>query len=134
MTETITAASLTNLVDDTSISTAKAEALIMQAIDMLVTEGASISQLTGAEESRTGEYTQEQAGAIRQLSVACYAQMYKSSGASSSSYGLGNLSKNQSVSASGGSGSLQELARALAKRLKGSSIAFVVEEDTSGLG
>lgn len=134
MSETITYTSLTNLLSSTSITPAKAEAVLMQAINMIVTEGAAITQLAGAEGSRTGTYTQIQAGAVLEMAVAVYAQIYMQAGASSSSYGLGALSQSSSASSSGGSGSLQTLAKALAKRLKGSSIAFVAAEDSSGLG
>jgi hypothetical protein len=134
MSETITYTSLTNLLSDSSITAAKAEAVLIQAINMLVTEGAAIDALTGAEGSRTGTYTQAEAGAILQMAVAVYAQMYKQAGASASAYNIGGISSSQSASASGGAGSLQALAKELAKRLKGSSIALVVAEDTSGLG
>ena len=117
MTVTVTYESLTTLVGDDTIEAATAEQIIDQAINKLVLNHASVDNLTGDAESKTGTYTQAQAGAILELAVAIYTQTYKAGGAQSQSYTLGGVSTSQSASTSSGASSLQQLAKDLANEL-----------------
>ena len=116
-TVTITYTSLTTLIDALSDAPATAESIIDQAINFLVACGATIDNLTGDAESKTGTYTQAQAGAILTMATAIYASTYLTSGGSSSNVNLGPASLSQSSSSSAGAGSLFELADKLARKL-----------------
>jgi len=119
----ITYTSLTTLVNDTGLAAATAEQIIDQAINKLVTNRATVANLTGAAGAKTGTYSQATAGAILELAVAIYAQTYKSSGAQTKSYGMGPLQISQSTSSGGGAAALQQLAKELANELIDRSIA-----------
>ena len=124
MSVTITYTSLTDLINALSSNATVAEAIIMQAQNLLVTYGAEITLIAGVAGARTGSYTQAEAGAILQLACAVYSQSYLTSGGSSKNISLQGVSLGQSSNASSGAGSLNDLAEKLAKQLIASDVTL----------
>jgi hypothetical protein len=100
----------TNL--DASFTATKWEACIDQSIDKIngFARTALIGNMTGAAGSKTVTVSSMQAGFIRDIAVAIYAQN-KSAGSTSSSYGVGSISQSQSSSSSSGSPQIDEMAK-----------------------
>ena len=95
------------LMHDTTILDTTAEAIIDQAINLLNTYGAGISNLVAG----TGSYTSAQAGAIGSIAQQIYQQFYKNaSGANVNAFGIG-LSYSNTM--------LLSFARQLARQLSG---------------
>ena len=120
MSVTLTYESLTSLINALSSSAATAENLIDQAINMIVSaskERLTISVLAGDAGSKTGTYSQAEAGAILFLAAQLYSQIYLTSGGSSKNVSLQGVSLGQSSNSSSGAGSLQELAKNFADQL-----------------
>lgn len=113
----LTASSLSTLVNDTTITAATAEIIIDQAVNTLNLYGASLSNMTGVAGAKTLAATSAEAGAILDVAVEIYSQYYVSSGAQSSSYGIGGLSVSQSSGGGGGTASIHEVAMLAAHRL-----------------
>jgi hypothetical protein len=114
---TITYASLQTLVKDTTITAATCEAIIDHAIDKINGYGADLPNMGGTSGSKTLTVESRVAGFVMSVAVAIYQKDYKSSGAQSSSYGIGSLSKSQSASTGSGS-EIEELAKAAGAYLK----------------
>jgi 1-aminocyclopropane-1-carboxylate deaminase/D-cysteine desulfhydrase-like pyridoxal-dependent ACC family enzyme len=104
-------------------SDADCEAVLDGAINLLNTFGADLTNLTAG----SGTYTSKQAGAIMSMAQQIYARQYVNP-AETSSVNLGPAGIGY-----GSSTQLLAFAEKLAERLKSSSIAFVVANDTSGL-
>lgn len=77
MSETLNAAVLQTEFNDSGISDADAEAVLMSAIRLLNTFSAGITQLSGAAGSRTGSYSSAQMGAVMALAQQIYSKHYK---------------------------------------------------------
>jgi hypothetical protein len=113
-----------------SLTASKADYNLDGAINMLNTylpASAQIPSLTGAIGAHTGLYTSPQVGAIMAMAQKIYAKHFVNPSGKGSG-GIGNLNLSYMVDPE-----LLSFAEKLAERLKGSSIAFVVAEDTSGL-
>jgi len=128
MSITVNAALLQGQLHEGSISANDADYVLDGAINLLNTFGAGLDSLTGAIGAHTGLYTSAQVGAIIAMAQQIYAKHFKNP-SGNSSMGLGSLSQSYSNDMQ-----LLAFAEKLAERLKSSSIAFVVAEDTSGLG
>ena len=118
---TLAYTSLTNLVNDTSITATTAEALIDQGINELNANGLTLNNLSGTAGSKTLTVDSKYAGAILAVAVEVYMQYYKNAGASSSSLSLGNISQSSS-SSSNGSGAIHTVAKNMATQLMSRSI------------
>lgn len=122
MSITINGAWFQLIMNDTAIPDATAEALIDQAINLLNTFGAELDNLVAG----TGDYTSAQAGAVGVMAREIYQKLYKN--AAGANVGVGGLNVTYSSDTQ-----LLNIAEKLAQRLRGSSLAFVVGEDSSGL-
>jgi len=120
---TVNAALLRGQFHDGSISDADAAFVLNGAIYLLNTFGAGLTDLVAG----TGTYTSKQTGAIMAMAQQIYAKHFKNA-SGQTSINLGSISASYS-----GDMQLLAFAEKLAERLKSSSIAFVVAEDTSGL-
>ena len=114
---TITCDSLTTLVQDTTIADANAEEIIDQAINILNTYGADITNMTGTAGSKTWNGESKEKGAILSLAMEIY-QYYKTSGSSSESSSISGLSYSVSSATGGSLGRIHEVAKSLAEQLK----------------
>lgn len=112
---------------DSDITAEKAEINLDGAINLLNTFGAGLSNLTGDAGVKTGSYTSKQAGAIMTMAQQIYSRHYINPENAASSQ-LGPAGQSFSTDTQ-----LLIYAEKLAERLKSSSIAFVVAEDTSGI-
>ena len=110
---------------DSSFTATKWEACIDQAIDKIngYARDDILPNMTGAAGSKTVSVTSGQAGFIRDLAVAIYANT-KSAGASSSSYGLGGLSESSSASTGAGASQIDEIAKDAANQLKEIEVSY----------
>jgi len=130
MSTTINAALLQNQFNDEDISPTNAEIVIDGGINMLnvfLNDSDAISNLSGDAGSKTGSYSSKQAGAIMAIAQQIYSKHYTNAD-NTSSISLGPLGRSYT-----GDTELLIFAEKLAARLKGSSIAFVVGTDSSGL-
>jgi hypothetical protein len=118
MSETINAASIQNLFNDTSLSNVNAEIILNAAIKLLNTFHAEIPVLTGTAGSKTLNATYAEAGAIETMAREIYAKPYK------------NASGNQSVGVGGismsflGDNQLLEVAKRLASELREIDVSY----------
>ena len=117
---TITASSLTDLVGDTTMAAAKAERIIMQAINELNLHlyryDHVINQMTGTAGTRSWTGTNHEEGAI--ISVAMeYYQYYRSSGSSASSWNISGMGASTSTATGGSMGRIHEVAEKQAEKL-----------------
>ena len=127
MSITVNATLLQGQLHEGSISANDADYVLDGAINLLNAFGAGLDSLTGAIGVHTGLYTSAQVGAILAMAQQIYAKHYKNaSGTAGIGLGGANLSYSNDLQ-------LLAFAEKLAERLKSSSIAFVVAEDTSGL-
>jgi hypothetical protein len=118
---TITYESLTDLVNDLSSDAATAEAILMQAAYKINGYGYDMTVISGSEESRSGSYTEAEAGWLLNVAVQIYVEYYKTAGASSESYSLGGINSSQSTSQGSGRGTSDALAKKAANQLNGRS-------------
>jgi len=109
---------------DDEFTATKWEACIEQAIDKIngYAREDMLPAMTGSAGSKTVSVTSGQAGFIRDVAVAIYANM-KASGASSSSMGLGILSQSESSSSQSGS-AIDQLAKDAALHLKEVEVSY----------
>ena len=113
---TINATLLQDLFNDSDIPTAKAETILVQAIDLLNTFGAGISAMTGAVGSKTLAATSAESGTIMTMAREVYSVMYKNADDSSSG-SIGSLSSSYSSN-----NRLLDFAEKLAAKLKTTTI------------
>ena len=101
------------------------ESLIEQAKDKIngYARDTLIGDMTGVAGSKTLSVDSQAAGFIRDIAVALYQKNVVSSGAQSSSFGLGALSQSQSASSSSG-GEIENLAKEAALRLKEIEVSY----------
>jgi hypothetical protein len=109
---------------DAGFTATKWEACIGQAIDKIngYARDDIIPSMTGAAGSKTVSVSSGEAGFIRDLAAAIYANV-KNAGATSSSFNMGNYGESSSVSSAGAS-QVDELAKEAALRLKEIEVSY----------
>lgn len=124
MSVTVTASSLTDLVNDNTITPTVAEEIINHAVNILNMYGISyglplFAQLQGTAGFMTMTYTGWYAAAVVQVAVAVYNQNYKHAGASSGSdsVGVGGLTAASAKSDSAGGSNVNAVALDAVKSL-----------------
>jgi hypothetical protein len=113
----------TNL--DSSFTATKWEACIDQAISKIngYARDDIIPEMTGAAGSKTVSVTSGQAGFIRDIAVAIYAQN-KNAGSTSESFGLGVLSSSSSSSTGAAGTQIDSMAKDAALHLKEIEVSY----------
>jgi hypothetical protein len=117
MTVTLTYLNLTTIINDSALAAATAEAIMDHAINKIALNGYALANLSGSAGSKTGTYTQAEAGAIIDVATTIYAVNYKNSGSGSTSLSLGNISQSSSTS-TGSQQSINDSAMQAARTLK----------------
>jgi len=110
---------------DDEFTATKWEACIEQAIDKIngYARDDILPSMTGAAGSKTVSVTSGQAGFIRDVALAIYANM-KAGGASSSSIGIGSLSLSSSSNAGQSASVVDQLAKDAALQLKEIEVSY----------
>ncbi len=110
---------------DSAFTATKWEACIQQAIDKIngYARDDILPEMTGTAGSKTVTVPSGQAGFIRDLAVAIYANA-KTSGSTSSSLGVGSLSMSNSVSSGAGASQIDAMAKEAAACLKDIEVSY----------